>query len=285
MPEFDTPESISVIIELAVGNVRIAASERTDTVVEVRPTTESDDSDMEAAGKIRVDHTGGVLRITGPKTRMFDFSRRTRSVDVSIALPAGSRVTSEVQIGEVRCVGPLGECRIKTSLGNLAVERAGPARLATGFGSVTAESIAGDAEIATGSGTVEIGEIVGSGVVKNSNGATTVEAAGGDLRVRNANGDIRVGRAGAGVDAKTSFGAIRVGEVVRGQVVLGSAAGDLEIGVAEGTAAWLDVTTGFGRLHNLLADAVGPDEADETVEVRGRTSFGDITIQRKEKGQ
>jgi hypothetical protein len=33
-------------------------------------------------------------------------------------------------------------------------------------------------------------------------------------------------------------------------------------------------------MRNLLENATGPAEADETVEVRGRTSYGDITIRR-----
>jgi hypothetical protein len=37
MPTFDTPEPIAVTIELVVSYVRITASDRTDTVVEVRP--------------------------------------------------------------------------------------------------------------------------------------------------------------------------------------------------------------------------------------------------------
>jgi len=68
--------------------------------------------------------------------------------------------------------------------------------------------------------------------------------------------------------------------VARGSVVLGSANGDLDIGIAEGTAAWLEVSTGFGHVRNLLKNASRPEEADETVEVRGRTSYGDITIRR-----
>ena len=56
--------------------------------------------------------------------------------------------------------------------------------------------------------------------------------------------------------------------------------GDLEIGIAEGTAAWLEVNTGFGHVRNLLKNATRPEETDETVEVRGRTSYGDITIRR-----
>ncbi|HEX6451819.1 MAG TPA: hypothetical protein VF060_20440, partial [Trebonia sp.] len=108
----------------------------------------------------------------------------------------------------------------------------------------------------------------------------TIDAVTGDVQVRAANGGITVDRASAGVDAKTSNGAIRLGEVARGSVVLGTAAGDLEIGIAEGTAAWLEVNTGFGHVRNLLENATRPEEADETVEVRGRTSAGDITIHR-----
>ena len=39
MPTFDTPEPISATIDLAVGDVRISAGDRLDTVVEVHPAT------------------------------------------------------------------------------------------------------------------------------------------------------------------------------------------------------------------------------------------------------
>ena len=280
MPNYETPEPISVTLELGVGDVRIAASDRTDTVVEVRPSDEADESDVKAAQHVRVDYTNGMLRVTGPKARGFDFSRKTRSVDVSIELPSGSQVSAEMQMGDFRCAGRLGECRLKTAAGNFWLERTGPLRLDTSAGHVTADGITGNAEISTGSGKVQIGEVEGTAVVKNSNGDTTIDAVTGDVRVRAANGDICVERAGAGVDAKTSNGDIRLGEVIRGSVVLGTAMGNLEIGIAEGTAAWLEVNTGFGHVRNLLENATRPKEADETVEVHGRTSYGDITIHR-----
>ena len=97
--------------------------------------------------------------------------------------------------------------------------------------------------------------------------------------MRAANGDISVGHAGAGVDAKTSNGNIRLGDVNHGAIVLGTAMGNLDIGIAEGTAAWLDVTTGFGQLRNLLT-ATRPDDTDRKAEIRGRTACGDITVHR-----
>lgn len=280
MPNFETPEPISVALELGVGNVRITASDRTDTTVDVRPSDESDESDVQAAQRVRVDYANGVLRVTGPKARVFDFSRKSRSVDVSIDLPSGSQVSGEVQVGDLHAAGRLGECRFKTSTGNVQLERTGPLRVDTAAGHVTADAVAGDAEIHTGSGKVSIADVGGSVVVKNSNGDTTLDTVTGDVRVRAANGDISVERAGAGVEAKTSNGGIRLGEVARGSVELGTAMGDLEIGIAEGTAAWLEVNTGFGQVHNLLDNATRPEESDETVKVRAHTSFGAITIRR-----
>ena len=280
MPSYETPEPISVTLELGVANVRNTASDRADTVVEIRPSDEADDSDVTAAQQVRVDYTNGTLQVTGPKARVFDFSRKTGSVDVAIELPSGSQMSAEMQMGDLRCAGQLGKCRFKTSAGNFRLERTGPLRLDTSAGHVTVDGIAGDAEISTGSGRVQIGEVEGSAVVKNSNGDTTMDGVTGDVRVRAANGSISVDRAGASVVAKTSNGNIRLGEVARGSVVLETAMGDLEIGITEGTAAWLQVNTGFGHVHNLL-DTVGrPGESDETVEVRGRTAYGDITIRR-----
>ena len=278
MPSYETPEPISVTLEFGVGDVRIAASDRTDSVVEIRPSDESDESDVQAAAQIRVDLTDGVLRVTGPK-RTFDFSKKSRSVDIAIELPSGSHVSAHLQMGEILGDGRLGECRVRTT-GNVRLERTGPLCLHTGCGHVTVGGVAGNAEISTGSGRIQVGEVEGAAVVKNSNGETTIDAVTGDVRVRNANGEIRVERAGGGVDAKTSNGGIRVGEVARGSVVLGTAAGDLDVGIATGTAAWLEVNTGYGRVRNLLEQTTRPGEAEETVEVRGTTSYGDITVHR-----
>ena len=280
MPTYETPEPISLTLELGVGDVRINAGDRADTVVEVRPSDEADESDVTAAQQVRVDYANGTLQVTGPKARAFDFSRKTRSVEVAIELPAGSRVSAQMQMGDFLGAGRLGECRFKTSAGNVRLERTGPLHVDTSAGHVTVGGVAGDAEISTGSGKVQIGEVEGSAVVRNSNGDTAIDAVSGDVQVRTANGGISVDRAGAGVDAKTSNGSIRLGEVARGSAVLETAMGDLEIGIPEGTAAWLEVNTKFGHVRNMLENASRPEEADETVEVRGRTSYGDIMIHR-----
>lgn len=53
MPTFDTPEPVSVAIELAVGDARLTAGDRPDTVVEVLPRNPDKKADVKAANDRR----------------------------------------------------------------------------------------------------------------------------------------------------------------------------------------------------------------------------------------
>lgn len=75
------------------------------------------------------------------------------------------------------------------------------------------------------------------------------------------------------------LGGICVGDVTRGRIDLRTSVGDLEVGIHEGTAAWLDLNPKYGTVRNSLGSA-GPAESDETVEVHARTATGDIIIRR-----
>lgn len=277
MPVFATPEPISVTIEQGVGDARIIASDRTDTVIEVRPRDESKASDIRAAEQTRVEYSSGRLLVKTPRQRGFG---RTSTVDVTVELPVGSNVQGDFGLGDFGCEGRLGECRLKTAMGNIRLEHTGAAHLKTSYGSITVDRGVGDVDVTTGSGEVRIGQIDGTVVIKNSNGDTTVGEVTGDLRVKAANGRISIDRAHASVVAKTANGNIRIGEVIRGAIVLETASGGLEVGVREGTTAWLDVSSQYGSVRSSLDETSSPEPSDAAVEVRARTSIGDITIQR-----
>jgi DUF4097 and DUF4098 domain-containing protein YvlB len=280
MPSYDTPEPILVNVEPEVGNVRIIAGDRTDTVVDVAPTDPANSSDVKAAKQTVVDFSGGTLSVKGPKLRPLSLSKQTRSIEVTIEVPAGSRVQGSTGLGDLHTTGRLGECRYKSGLGHIQLDQVGELHLRTATGSVVIERVDGNADVSTSSGRVHVGAIAGTGVVKNSNGATTIGSAGHALRVRSANGDITVEHAEDGVEAKTANGSVRVLDAARGAVTLESAMGDLEIGIREGTAAWLDVNTKFGRVRNDLASTGAPEPGTDKLEVRASTSFGDITVRR-----
>jgi DUF4097 and DUF4098 domain-containing protein YvlB len=277
MPVFTTPEPISVTIELSAGDARIIASDRTDTVIEVRPRDDSKASDIRAAEQTRVEYSSGRLLV---KTTQRNFFGRGGPVDVTIDLPAGSHVQGDSGMGDFDCEGHLGECRFKTGMGNIRLDHTGAVHLKTGMGNIAVDRALGDADVTTGSGDVRIGQVEGAAVIKNSNGDTAVGEVTGDLRVKSANGRISVDRAHASVMAKTANGNVRIGEVMRGAIVLETAAGELEVGIREGTAAWLDLSSQYGRVRSSLDESASPEQSEATVEIRARTSYGDIKIDR-----
>jgi hypothetical protein len=280
MPTFDSPEPISVTIELPIGDVRVSAGDRGTTVVDVRPSDASDEDDIKAAELTRVEYANEHLLVRAPKLRSWLSRSGGGSIDVTIELPAGSKVHGTLGMGDIHGDGRLGDCRIRTGLGRITLDRADTLNLKSGAGDISVDRATGHAEVTSGSGDVRLGQLDRSAVIKNANGDTWVGVAGGELRLSAANGNIAVDLAQAGVAARSATGDVRLGEVVRGSVVLETKIGDLEVGVREGTAAWLDVNARFGHLHNALDAAEAPEPSAESVEVRARTSVGEIVIRR-----
>ena len=281
MSHFETPTPISVVLELRVADVRVAAGERADTIVQIRPSDTSKRDDVTAAEQTRVEYADGRLLVKGPR-RLREWSPFSDggSIDVDIELPTGSDVSGHTAAGGFRCTGSLGRCELKSSAGEIRVDRAARVKLATA-GDITVERVAGDAELTSATGEVRAGEIEGSAVIKNSNGDTRIGEVGGDLQVKAANGDIVVEQSHGSVSAKTANGRVRVGSIHRGSLVAETANGHIEVGIANGVAAWLDLDTHYGHVHNGLDATEGPGSADAQVEVRARTGFGGITIRRE----
>ena len=281
MPTFDTREPITVNLEIGVGEIRVAAGDRTDTVVEVRPADPAKKGDVTAAEQTRVEYADGVLRIKGPKGwRHYSFRGGGEAIAVQIELPAGSSVRGETGVATLRATGRLGECRYKSGAGDIHIEEAGAVSLKAAAGDITVGRAAGTCDIATASGTVRLGTVDGPAAVKNSNGDTEIGEITGDLRVSAANGKISVERAQATVAATTANGDIRLGEVARGAVVARTAYGRIDVGIRDGVAAWLDLNTTFGKVHNDLDAAERPAPGEDVVELKARTAYGDITIRR-----
>jgi len=281
MPTFETPEPISVAIELVLGDARISASDRRDTSVVVAPTNPAHTADVEAASATRVELTDGRLLVRAPRQwKRFSPFDTGGSVQVRVEVPTGSSIDADSSLGDLHGEGELGPCRFKTAMGNIRLDRSGAALVKTGYGNIVVDHVVGDLDATTGSGDVRVGEVEGAATIKNSNGATRLHAATGDVHVKAANGEIVIDRAGASVTARTANGPVRVGEVARGVVVLETSAGALECGVAEGTAAWLDVRSQHGQVRSSLDATDAPSATEQTVEIRGRTSIGDIVIRR-----
>ncbi|MEJ3652516.1 DUF4097 family beta strand repeat-containing protein [Actinomycetes bacterium KLBMP 9759] len=277
MYSFETPEPIAVTLDLPNSSVRVIASERGDTRVTVLNTDDDNDN-------VHVDFLNGQLLIKGTSHRVlgwaFDLIRGSKAQDVEIRLPAGSRFGGKVSTGDLRCEGPLGECRFYTKYGNIRFDEGGPVQLATTYGDVEVDRAYGHAELSTGYGEMRLRHVDGSAEIRNNYGDTRVGEVAGDLEVEGLYGEIRIDKAGAGVAARTAYGSVRIKEVVRGVVDLSTTSGELEIGIKAGTAAWLDVSSSTGKVRNSLDGHSGPEGFDETVEIHASTNGGDILIHR-----
>lgn len=279
MPAFDTPEAISATAHVEAGSIQFTAGDRLDTVVEVRPRDPKRDLDVRAADQTEVTCVSGVLNVRTPKANLLGLGR-TGTVDVRVELPTDSRIDMTGAWAQVLGEGRLGEVRVKTSSGDVRLETTGPLQLKASHGSITVDRVEGMAEITTSSGSLRVGHVDGPGVLKNSHGTTTVGAATGELRVSGANGDIAIGRAEDSVTATTAHGTLRVDEVASGTVQLETSYGAIEVGVREGTAAWLDVSSSSGQVRNTLTVSETPQETEDTVKIRARTRHGNIDVRR-----
>jgi hypothetical protein len=280
MPTFDSRGPISVNVEIGVGEIRMIAGDRIDTVVDVRPADPSRQRDVAAAEQTRVDYSDGALRIKAQKgMQQYSFRRGAEAIHVVIELPAGSTIASEAGVGVLHATGRFGNVRHKSGAGDVRIDEAADVSLKTGAGDISVGRATG-CDIATGSGAVRLGTIDGAAVVKNSNGDTEIGDIGGDLRVKAANGKVSVDRAQSTVAVTTANGDIRLGEVVRGAVVAKTAYGRIDVGIRDGVAAWLDLNTSFGKVQSDLDAAERPAPGEDVVELKARTAFGDVTIRR-----
>jgi DUF4097 and DUF4098 domain-containing protein YvlB len=284
---FDTPSAIAVTLDLYVADVRLAAADRAGTIVEVRPSDPGKAADVKAAENTRVEYDDATrtLSITTrkPRSRFVNFSgKRPESIDLLIQLPAGSAVRGEADLGDFHSEGTLGTVTLKTGLGAVHLAETGPLNLRNGVGPVTVEGVAGPAEVHASSGDIRLGAVDGTAHVSTGNGKVRVGAVTGTATVKAANGPVSVDLALSDITAASANGEVRIGEVTRGTVSATSKNGSVEVGIRAGSAAFLDLTTGVGRVYNELASADAPQAGEQAdkVEVHASTKLGDVTIRR-----
>lgn len=285
MTSFPTTGPIAASVDIAWGDIQIVAGDEGATVVEVSPTDPANEKDRQAAEAAIVTGSDARLRVLGPRNRTGIFNKRYGSVQVCVHLAPGSDVDAVTGLGAIRVEAALGHCRAKSSAGDVRVQNAASVDLRTGIGAVVAGNIAGDAHCRTGSGAVHIDRIGGRAEVRNANGDTWIGDSGGPLRVKAANGSVRIERALGDVLATSANGDLRVGRAERGSVQLKTAMGGIEVGIATGTSALLDLNTSYGTVRNGLAATAQPAAGERTVEVHAQTSAGDIDVVRVSAGE
>jgi DUF4097 and DUF4098 domain-containing protein YvlB len=192
MQKFDTTAPISAVLDIPAGRVQFVAADRADTTVEVRPANASDGRDVKLAERTTVEYGDGVLRVEASARNQLLGS--PGSIEVTVQLPAGSRVEAKAASAEFRGVGRFGDVAFDGSHGSIKLDEAASVRLTTLAGDVSVGRINGPAEISTKKGDIRIAEAVrGTVVLRTDAGDVSVGAAAG---------------VSASLDAGTTYGRI-----------------------------------------------------------------------------
>ncbi|MCO6009306.1 DUF4097 domain-containing protein [Actinoallomurus purpureus] len=193
MQKFDTPAPISAVLDIPAGRVTFIAADRADTTVEVLPANAAKSRDVKAAEQTTVEYADGVLRIEAAAAKNQYFGP-SGSIEVTVKLPAGSRVEAQAASTELRAVGRLGDVAFEGAYRQIKIDEAASVRLTATDGDVEVGRLGGPAEISTQRGDIRI-----------------AEATGGKVVLRTQSGDISVGAAAgvsAALDAGTSYGRV-----------------------------------------------------------------------------
>ncbi|PZF79903.1 DUF4097 family beta strand repeat-containing protein [Jiangella anatolica] len=193
MQTFDTATPITAVLEIPAGRLQVIAADRADTAVEVRPMDPSKNRDVKQAEQTTVAYSDGVLRVeTVVKHRILGSSG---AVEVTVQLPAGSRVEATVAAAELRGVGRLGDVTFKGAAGDIKLDEAANVRLDVQAGDVSVGRLTGNAEVSAAKGDIAIAEA--------GQGSVVLSTQVGDLSVGAAPG------VSAALDAGTTVGRIQ----------------------------------------------------------------------------
>lgn len=135
---------------------------------------------MKVAEQTTVDYAGGVLRIEA-KSKVLG---NTGSIEVTVQLPAGSRVDAKAAAADFRGVGRFGDVTFEGAQSSIKIDEASN-------GAVTLSTQSGDVSIGAAAG-VSASLDVGTYYGRIHNSLKNIGVAGLTIRATTAHGDIAV---------------------------------------------------------------------------------------------
>lgn len=279
MPTFPAPRPVPLRIDVPFAALRVVAGERDDVVVTVLPTDPSRSGSVRAAEEVRVEREGESVVVTYPgawKQWVLPFSAGT--ADVTVELPEGSDVQGKV--GSFVAEGPLGDVDLAVTAGEARMADVERLDLKVSAGNAVVGRVGGVADLRVGAGSARLGEVAGQATVRAVNGTIMVGHVTGSLEATGAHAEIVVGRVRGTLTAKAAHSGIRVDDVSSGEVTVRTSYGSIDLGIPEGTAAFLDVTSEHGAVRNQLTPSAAPSPGETTATIHAATGYGDIIVRR-----
>ena len=277
MHTFETPEPITLVVRAGAGHVTVRAEDTPRTTVEL---TALNAAGADAVAEARVEQQRGSVIVDIPRHRGGLF-RPHPSVGILISCPTDSVVEVKAESADITATGSYAEAAMTTGSGEVEVDDVrGSAKLKSGSGTVTAGTIGKAAVITTGSGNVSLESAGQSAQVSVGSGDIKIADVTGETVAKTGSGDVEVDRLGGTLVTKSGSGDLVVRRATSGSVKANGASGSITIGVAQGTAAWLDVSTLTGRVIQELEQTGAPMDDQQRVEITAHTVSGDLRVHR-----
>ncbi len=173
---------------------------------------------MQAAEQTEIAYGDGVLRIAAPAAKS-QILGNSGSVEVTIQLPAGSRIEAKTASAELQGVGRLDDVAFESAAGSVKLDETASARLTLHAGDVSVGRLRGPAQISTQKGNIHITEaMTGTVTLSTEHGEISVGAAPGTSaslaagtsygRIHNSLNNIDGAVAGLNIHATTAYGDI-----------------------------------------------------------------------------
>lgn len=202
------------------------------------------------------------------------------SIEAQVTAPLASHATLSTGAGRVETIGRLGEVSAHSGSGAIVLDECAEARARTGSGNISIAQVTGSADAKTGSGRVHVGKVGGNVRIATGAGSAELDSAGGEATLSTGSGNIEVGEAGDAVEATCGSGSIKVRRADHGRVRAKTTSGGVSVGVAEGVAALLDLSTLSGKVNSELAASGPPAEGEAHVELVLGAISGNVNVAR-----
>ncbi|WP_067432314.1 DUF4097 family beta strand repeat-containing protein [Nocardioides jensenii] len=267
---FATPQPVELYVELGRGALSVATGDVTQTTVTVTG---------KHADEVLVEQNDTLISVIAPRDRAGFFGTNEARLDVTVSLPADSRVITKTGSADQVLEGRYELGKLKSGSGDIRIDDVtGALVVNTGSGDIAIASCAGDLRIKSGSGDVRVAHTTASAGVSTGSGDITFERTDADVVAKSGSGDLGITLAGGDVTAQTASGNVTVRELRRGSLTSKNASGNIAVGIPAGIPVWTDVNTVTGRIASDLAGAGQPEPDQDYIELRATTVSGDISL-------
>ena len=274
---FQTPGRTTLVVRAGSGRVAITAEDTDVTSVEL---TALNSPGEEAVAQARVEQKRDSVVVDVPRHRAGLF-RQGPAVAVVISCPTGTHLEVKADASDVRATGTFGDSVLITGSGDIDVETVdGTAKVKSGSGTVSVGQVEQSLLVTTGSGDVSVHQSGSVARLTGGSGNISLGEVVGEVVTRTGSGDVEVGRLDGSLMTKAGSGSLTVRRASTGTVRANGASGDISIGVEQGTAAWLDLSTVSGRVEQELGASEAPDPGQPTVEIAAHTVSGSLRVHR-----